>query len=200
MGKFMLEEQRKEVCFGRLMKMWFCWWWLEISKVELEFSKVELEISEVALEISKTKNYFVGKMKGILEKEDLMHSIPWTCRGTTIKTRWTYSIQRTWLAIMKTVRVLQPLPWIGTLGKKVPIHFMTRAKWWRETSDQCHGRWILQNWKFWNWSKKVAKDVWICSNDCGLHDQPKRRSLRGWQLWTLKLHSITWWVERLSQL
>jgi hypothetical protein len=44
--------------------------------VELEFSKVELEISEVALEISKTKNYFVGKMKGILEKEDLMHSIP----------------------------------------------------------------------------------------------------------------------------
>jgi hypothetical protein len=25
MGKFMLEEQRKEVCFGGLVKMKFCW-------------------------------------------------------------------------------------------------------------------------------------------------------------------------------
>jgi hypothetical protein len=37
---------------------------------------VELEISKATLKISKTKNYFVGKMKGILEKEDLMNSIP----------------------------------------------------------------------------------------------------------------------------
>ncbi len=91
MGKFMLEEQKREVHFGSLVKMKFCRWRLEISKAEPKISKVESkilkteqEILKVAPEISKAKSHFLDKMKKILERGDLMHSIPWTYRGTII--------------------------------------------------------------------------------------------------------------------
>ncbi len=60
-------------------------------------------------EISKAKNHFLDKIKRILEREDLMRSIPRTGRGTTIETKSIDSIWRMWLAVEKIAKVLQPL-------------------------------------------------------------------------------------------
>jgi hypothetical protein len=44
--------------------------------VEPKISKVQLEILKAAPKISKAKNHFIDKMKRILERDNLMHSIP----------------------------------------------------------------------------------------------------------------------------
>lgn len=133
MWKFMLEEQRREVRFGGLG---------------------ENEVLLVRTINFKGEKSFLKQDKRILESWIWCIQFHEEVGAQQLRPRSTYSIQRVWLAIKNIAKVLQLLSWIGTLGKKVPIHFMTKEKWWRKTFDQCHGRWVLKTLRFLKLIKK----------------------------------------------
>lgn len=134
MWKFMLEEQRREVRFGGLG--------------ENEVLLVRTINFKSWIRNFKGEKSFLKQDKRILESWIWCIQFHEEVGAQQLRPRSTYSIQRVWLAIKNIAKVLQLLSWIGTLGKKVPIHFMTKAKWWRKTFDQCHGRWVLKNLRF----------------------------------------------------